>query len=138
MTTPGAAGIQQQFATVPLPPPVWQIESELSVVDTSGNSDTQTIGTSADVKHERAGWNSTARAAFVRTSAGGIEEARSLLLEGRPGRRLTPRLTLFGRAGFRRDRFAGIDRRVAVGTGLATGAARTRHRSRSRSIACSP
>jgi putative salt-induced outer membrane protein YdiY len=71
------------------------------------------------LKHERAGWNSTARAAFVRSSVRGIEEARSLVLEGRPGRRLTPRLTLFGRAGIRRDRFAGIDSRVAVGTGLA-------------------
>jgi putative salt-induced outer membrane protein YdiY len=118
-TTEGASSIPQQFATVPEPPPVWQVDGELSLVATSGNSETQTVGTTADVKHEQGGWSSTGRTAFVRTSARGIEQARSLLLEARPGRQLTPRLTLFGRAGFRRDRFAGIDSRIAFGTGLA-------------------
>jgi putative salt-induced outer membrane protein YdiY len=109
----------QQFAAVPEPPPVWQLDSELSFVATGGNTDTQTLGTAGDLRHRQGRWNSTARGSFVRSTAGGIESARALLLEVRPGRELTPRLTLFGRTGFRRDLFAGIESRLAYGAGLA-------------------
>lgn len=117
-TRPGES-VAQQFATVPEPPPVWQIASELSFVATGGNTDTQTIGTTTNLQHDQGPWETTARGAFVRSSAGGVESARSLLLEARPGYDVTPRLTFFGRTGFRRDLFAGIDARWAFGLGLA-------------------
>ena len=113
------ASLQQQFAVVPARDPVWQLESELSFVATSGNTDTQTIGTASDLVHRTERWQTTARASFVRSIADGLESARALLFEARPGRKLTPRLTVFARGGFRRDRFAGLDQRVSMGSGLA-------------------
>ena len=114
-----AASLQQQFAVVPAPDPVWRLESELSFVATSGNTDTQTVGTTSDLRHRTDTWQTTARAAFLRSTADGIESARSLTFEVRPGRKITPRLTLFARGGFRQDRFSGIDSRISLGSGLA-------------------
>jgi putative salt-induced outer membrane protein len=113
------SGVRAQFTTVPGPPPVWQIDAELSFVSTSGNTDTQTVGTTSELRHQKGSWNTTARGVLVRSTASGVESARSTFLELRPGHRVSPRLTVFGRVGFRRDRFAGITARLNFNTGLA-------------------
>lgn len=111
--------VRLQFALVPPPPPVWQLESEFSFVATNGNSSTQTIGTTADLRHKKGPWDTTARGAFVRSTADGLESARSMLLDLRPGRVIAPGVTAFARSSFRRDLFAGIERRIALSAGIA-------------------
>ena len=55
---------------------------------------------------------------FVRSEANDLETAKSMLAEIRESRSLTPRLEAFGRGGFLRDAFAGIDTRVTLDAGL--------------------
>jgi putative salt-induced outer membrane protein len=106
--TPPAAG----------PPPVWERKAEVSLVATTGNSDTQTAGLGGSVTWRPGVWTTEAKAAFVRSETSNVETARSFSADLRQGRSLTPRVDVFGRFGFLSNEFAGIDSRTTLDGGV--------------------
>ena len=108
---PTVAPAQAPPAAANAPPPRWERKAELSLVETGGNTDTQTLGLGASVVFRPEGWTTDARVAFVRSEAAGLETAKSLVADLRQARALTPRVELFGRYGYLGDRFAGIEHR---------------------------
>lgn len=100
------------------PPPRWERKAEVSIVATSGNSDTQTAGLGASLVYRPGVWTTEAKAAFVRSEAANVETARSLAADLRQGRSLSPRVDVFGRYGFLSNEFAGIDARSTVDGGV--------------------
>lgn len=120
--TPPAAGsaVAQQIPPEPPPPPppAFEGKAELSFVSIGGNTDAQTLGTAADVIWRAAPWTTEGKAVFVRAETDGLETARALLAQLRESRALSTRLEVFGRGGYLRDVYAGIDSRLAVDAGL--------------------
>lgn len=126
---PGGSGVAAQFGLQPEIPPRWLLQSELSLVTTSGNTSTRTLGAGGEVTHQEGG--STTRAAFTHVSSvvDGETRARLTTLQGRHGVQVGSRLEAFGRAGYTRDVFAGIRSRVILDAGVAfTAADHPRHR----------
>lgn len=113
------AGVAAQFGAVPLPPPVWDIDGELSLVATGGNTSTRTVGLGGTVLHRGSRTNTRGAVAFVTSEAESVTQARSLTAQARHGLRLTERLEVFGQGLYTRDRFAGIDHRGVADGGLA-------------------
>jgi hypothetical protein len=71
----------------------------------------------ARVTH-RSGRHQTAiNTRLLTTHVDDITSARALMVEGRHGLDVTRRFQVFGDASYARDRFAGIDDRVAAGAG---------------------
>jgi putative salt-induced outer membrane protein len=119
ISTPVAAQTPAPAAPPPTPPaPALEGKAELSFVSTGGNTDSQTLGTAGELIWRAAVWTTEAKAAFVRATADDRETARALFAQLRESRKLTARLDLFGRAGFLRDTFAGIDSRMTLDAGL--------------------
>jgi putative salt-induced outer membrane protein len=100
------------------PPPRLERKAELSIVATSGNTDTQSLGAGASLAWRPGTWTTEGRAAFVRSETSNIETARSFAAELRESRALSPRLEGYGRFGYLADPFAGIDHRSTVDAGL--------------------
>jgi len=115
---PGGAKVEQQADIAEPPPPRWEGTGELSFVSTSGNTSTQTLGAGGNVTNRSGPWLSKARVSFVRASTDGEETARSLGIDGRVSRDLTPRVGVFGHAAYLRDTFAGIEHRIGADGGL--------------------
>jgi putative salt-induced outer membrane protein YdiY len=115
----GDADVAAQFGAVPLPPPSWEVNSELSLVATGGNTSTRTLGLGADATHRAGAQTTRASFAFLTSEADEVTRARSLVARARHGVRVGPRLELFGRGDYARDRFAGIANRATVDGGLA-------------------
>ena len=118
-TAPVGPGVAAQFGVVPEVPPRWVLLSELSFVSTAGNTETATIGAASDLARQTPASSSRFRLAFVSTSANDVTQARATTLQARHGITLRENLEVFGRGGYARDRFAGIDNRAAVDAGLA-------------------
>jgi putative salt-induced outer membrane protein YdiY len=117
-SAPPGASVTDQFAKTAPPPPRWEGSAELSLVGTSGNTDTQTLGAGTSLTWRPGPWTTRARAAFVRSASDDVATAESLVAEIRPSRALSPRLEVFARAEYLVDRFSGIDRRLTVDSGL--------------------
>src|SRR5688500_8145457 len=115
--TPAAAAVQPAPPPTP-PPPTLEGKAELSFVSTGGNTDSQTLGSAAELIWRASVWKTEAKAAFVRAETDDRETARALFAQLRESRQLTPRLELFGRGGVLRDAFAGIDARFTLDAGL--------------------
>lgn len=103
----------------PPPPPLWSGQGELSFVSTSGNSDTQTLGVGAELAYQPLPWSAAFKAAFVRNEADGEEKANSLAAMLRGARAFSPRLEVFARGDYLKNRFAGIESRVSGEGGVA-------------------
>ena len=116
---PGGTAVEDQAAITEPPPPRWEATGELSFVSTSGNTSTGTLGAGGDVTNRSGDWLTRGKVSFVRAETDGEETARSLALDGRVSRGLTPRVGLFARGAYLRDTFAGIEHRVGVDGGLA-------------------
>jgi putative salt-induced outer membrane protein YdiY len=115
---PPGAGVAAQFGAVPLPPPIWEASSELSLVATGGNTSTRTVGAGGELVHRRAAATTRASAAFLTSEAGAVTRARSLTMKARYGVKAADRVELFGDGAYARDRFAGIDHRAAFTGGV--------------------
>ena len=100
------------------PPPRWERKAETSFVSTGGNTDTQSLGLGASVVFRAAPWTTESRIAFVRNEADDVETARSFTADLREARALSDRVEVFGRYGYLRDPFAGIDHRNTIDGGL--------------------
>lgn len=114
-----AAGIAAQFGAVPQPAPAWEISGELSFIATGGNTSTRTIGAGTSALHRAAAANTRASVAFLNSETDAVTKARSLTAQIRHGLQVADRIELFGDAAYSRDRFSGIDARVALAGGAA-------------------
>jgi putative salt-induced outer membrane protein len=113
------AGVAPQYGIVPLPPPTWDISSELSLVATSGTTSTRTVGASGTVIHQQGRAATRLAAAFISSESASVTQARSLTTQGRQGFRISQRTELFGDGSYARDRFAGIENRSTLEGGIA-------------------
>jgi putative salt-induced outer membrane protein YdiY len=112
-------GVATQFAVVPDAPPRWALSSELSFVSTAGNTSTTTTGLAGDLARQTGGSSSRIRFAYVSTAADDVTQARATSLQARHGINVREHLAVFARGAYARDRFAGIDNRIALDAGLA-------------------
>lgn len=106
-------------AAPPTPPPLWERKAELSLVATTGNTDTQTIGAGASLVWRPAPWTTEAKVAFVRSKANDVLTAESFAADFRQGRGITERLDAFARLGYLSNEFSGIDARTTIDGGIA-------------------
>ncbi|MBQ91561.1 MAG: hypothetical protein CL441_09190 [Acidimicrobiaceae bacterium] len=97
----------------------WSGSAEVSAVATTGNSDTRTFGLGGELTYEPGTWTWLAKAAYVETSADDQLRARSFDGTAEASRSVTDRLEVYGRGGYLRDLFAGIERRLTTEGGLA-------------------
>lgn len=115
----GPAGdLAAQFAREEPPPPLVEGSAELSLVNTGGNTDTQTLGVASAAIWRPGAWTTEGRVSFVRTAASSVETARSFIGGVRQSRAINARLDAFGRFEFRMNEFAGIEGRLSLDAGL--------------------
>jgi putative salt-induced outer membrane protein YdiY len=108
----------QTSAEPPPPPPLWDAQVGASFVGTSGNSDTAATG--ADFSAHRRGeiWQIESAANAVRTSADDETTAERYLGTLRAQRKLKTVVGWSTGIRLERDRFAGLDARSILDTGL--------------------
>jgi putative salt-induced outer membrane protein YdiY len=113
------AGIAAQYGIVPERPPAWTVSSELSLVATSGNTSTRTIGLGSNATHRTDATSTRASLAFLTNEVDAVTRARALAVQARHGLHVAERVELFGDGSYARDRFAGINDRTAMSAGAA-------------------
>lgn len=91
------------------PPPAWSGEAGLSYVQTSGNSDSATLGAGLKLGRESGRWKLGFATAFVRTETDAVKSAERLDALLRAERALGERFAAYGQGAYLRDVFAGID-----------------------------
>ena len=97
----------------------WSGTAEVSLIATSGNSDTHTFGLGAEVTYDPGAWRWLGRISYVETDADDQLKARSESALVEMSRPLAERLEAYARGGYLRDLFAGIERRLTTEGGLA-------------------
>ena len=97
----------------------WSGTAEVSLIATSGNSDTRTFGLGAEVTYDPGAWRWLGRISYVETDADDQLKARSESALVEMSRPLAERLEAYTRGGYLRDLFAGIERRLTTEGGLA-------------------
>ena len=97
----------------------WSGTAELSLVATSGNADTHTLGLGAELTYDQGTWRWLGRGSYVETEADDQVRARTQSALVETSRAFSERLDVYGRGGYLRDLFAGIERRVTTEGGLA-------------------
>ena len=100
------------------PPPAFTGTAEFSLVATTGNSSTQSIGLGGELTYRPEPLVIDAKLAFVRNEANDVVSAKSFSGLVRVSRDLRPRLSAFGQYDYLRNLFAGIDQRHAVALGV--------------------
>ncbi|MDA1095386.1 MAG: DUF481 domain-containing protein [Acidobacteria bacterium] len=100
------------------PPPRWSGTAEVSAVATGGNSDTRTFGLGGELVFDPGVWKYLGRVAYVETEADDVLRARSQSALVEASRGISERLDVYGRGGYLRDLFAGIERRLTSEVGL--------------------
>lgn len=90
-------------------PPLWSGEAGLSYVQTSGNSDSATLGAGLKLLRESGPWKVGFAGAFVRTETDDVKSAEKLDALLRAERALGERFAVYGQGSYLRDVFAGID-----------------------------
>lgn len=116
---PSWAHSQAAPAAPPPPPPRQEGAAEFAFVGTTGNSSTDSIGLGGAFIYRPDVWTFTTKAAYVRNEADSELKAESVALAFDAARALGPRLSAFGRYGYLRDRFAGIEQRHTIEGGVA-------------------
>ena len=97
----------------------WSGTAEVSLIATSGNSDTHTFGLGAEVTYDPGAWRWLGRISYVETDADDQLKARSESALVEMSRPLAERLEAYAHGGYLRDLFAGIERRLTTEGGLA-------------------
>jgi putative salt-induced outer membrane protein len=108
-----------QSVPAPAPPPRQEATAEFAFVGTTGNSSTDSIGLGGAFIYRPDSWTVATKAAYVRNEAASDLKAQSLALSFNASHALGPRLSSFGRYGYLRDRFAGIEQRHTLEGGVA-------------------
>lgn len=107
-TGPAAA---QDAAAAP-PEPLWKGSVSLTYLATSGNAETESLGSSVAFERRPTPWGFQIAADFSRAEQDGEETAERLFGRFRSERRLDRSWSLFGGLSGERDRFAGFDLRA--------------------------
>ena len=97
----------------------WSGTAEVSLIATSGNSDTRTFGLGGEVTYAPSTWRWLGRASYVEAEADDQLRARAQSAMVEMSRAVSGRLEVYGRAGYLRDLFAGVERRLTTEGGLA-------------------
>jgi len=100
------------------PPPRREGSAEFAFVGTSGNSSTTTLGIGGEYIFRPELWETRFKVTYVRNEADDELKAESFLMSLRAQRFLRPRLSAYGRYGYQRDRFAGIENRNVIEGGI--------------------
>jgi putative salt-induced outer membrane protein len=96
----------------------WKARVEISYVNTSGNTDTQTFAGKFEIKREGYVNRYFLDGSALRAESDGEETSNKFLLEGRWERVFTERFFGLLTGGFSRDTFSGYDYRVFGGPGI--------------------
>ncbi len=118
LTLGPATVVAQQTSDAPDDGP-WSGTAEVSLVATSGNSSTRTCGLGGEVTYDPGTWKWLGRASYVESEADNQLRARSQSALVEVSRPVSERLDVYGRGGYLRDLFAGIQRRLTTEGGLA-------------------
>ena len=100
------------------PPPRREGTAEFSFVGTGGNASTSALGVGGEYVERPGPWVLRAKTAYVRNESADELKAETFAVLGRASRTLTPRLSAFGEYGYLQDRFAGIESRNTVDSGV--------------------
>lgn len=100
------------------PPPVWEAKLGLSWLETSGNTDSSSLGFDATAVRRWAAWTVDGDGKVLRAESSGETTADRWSLGARGTRELTPRLGLSAAARVEADDLAGLDRRTVVSGGV--------------------
>ena len=117
LTLGPATAVAQQTSDDPVERP-WSGTAEVSLIATSGNSDTRTFGLGTEVTYDPGSWRWLARISYIETEADDQLKARSQSVLVEISRALSERLEAYGRGGYLRDLFAGLERRLTTEGGL--------------------
>lgn len=112
----GAALAQQPCPCPPAPagpPPLWSGSAELSFLSTSGNTSTSSLGAGLEVDYKPAPWTVIFKANYLRAESDNVTTAEQFGGSIKGIRDLTPRVDVFARGSYLRNRFAGIDSLIA-------------------------
>ena len=112
IATPAVVSAQTADCPCPVPPPpppVWFGKAELSFLSTSGNTDTTSIGGSAEVNYNPKPWLFTLKFAALHAATDGVTTAETFAGSLKATRDLTEHLDVFADGGWLRNRFSGIN-----------------------------
>ncbi len=113
-----AAAVAQPPSGDPVEGP-WSGTAEVSLIATSGNSDTRTFGLGGEVTYAPSTWRWLGRMSYMEAEADDQLRARAQSALVEMSRAFSGRLEVYGHAGYRRDLFAGVERRLTTEGGLA-------------------
>ena len=118
MTLAGGVAVAQPTSDDPVERP-WSGTAAVSLIATSGNSDTRTFGLGGEVTYAPDTWRWLGRVSYVEAEADDQVRARAQSALVELSWAFSGRLELYGRGGYQRDLFAGIERRLTTEGGLA-------------------
>lgn len=108
----------EAFAELELRDRIWADEAELSFVDTSGNSKVRTLSAKNAMKYRvTEPVTLTWKLEALHGEDGGTTTAERYSSDIRGGYAVTLDAFVFGNAGWRQDKFAGLDRQTLIGLG---------------------
>jgi len=113
---PGVAVAQ---SAPPAPPPKHEGSADFAFVGTTGNTDTQTIGLGAELINRPGKWETKLKTKYIRNKSEDALTAEAFVFSARAQRELKKAIAGFGRYGYERDRFVGIEGRNVIEGGLA-------------------
>ena len=113
------------LAQEPEPADVWSGAAEVSFVSTSGNTDTRTLGVGGEIEYRPTAWSGLAKIAFIESEADAVVNARSFSALLQVSRPFSPQLEAYGRVGYLKDTFAGIEDRISSDGGISYAIATT-------------
>jgi len=95
----------------------WSGEFNLSYVQTTGNTENQTLGAGLKAAWQSAPWKVSLAAAFLRAESEHVETARKSTAALRGEYDFTPRFGVYAQESYLRDLFAGISQQWITGAG---------------------
>jgi putative salt-induced outer membrane protein YdiY len=107
-----------QAAAPPEPPPRLEGSAQFSLLGTTGNTSTNSLGAGGDLQWRPDPWTHSLKVAFAQNESDDVLSARSFTALYRASRRMNERLSTYGQYDFLRDVFAGVDQRHIVEGGL--------------------
>jgi len=115
----GCLALAPAYAQEPGPERRWSGNAEASILITSGNTETETIGLGGEILYRPGIWNYKARGNLLRNTTLGVLRAKTTTAELRASRDFTPRLTGFSQFSYLENRFAGFKIRFGLEAGAA-------------------
>jgi putative salt-induced outer membrane protein len=113
--------------SAPTPTDSFRLAFDLGYVNTAGNTDVTTLNFGEHLTYGSGGWLLAHRFVAVEGRSGGDETAAQYKTDGRLDRAFSSRFGAYALAGYERNVFAGIGRRLEEGAGLTAKAVAQAH-----------